>query len=756
MAGYRFLQLFSNNSASSRVELDTDGENIIMSAKWEKEDNGEYALVFGDFDKGIAPSPHKGVANMQAVNLSTEEGEVMCSYSRILQSTPVNTATGIIDAVDSTHVLFTGITVYAGIWINISASTITGLSTGNYYVFPNGQISSFYNGTITSGLGVTGTATFTILRNMGEPIAKATEEYSDSINIRYRYYILDANGLVWVLDTLLFDLSGIGWQLPDPTLSWWVTGSGPSGLAVLDGWLLAFAGNTIYAKSTVNLGATVGSTSGLSSAWTILGNPILMDIPSTPNTHFALTSHQASKVYYTDGNYIGFLQATNAFVGTTPTGVANIQSFSKYTSTTTIGTILNVISGSIPSTGVNIGGPGYSRIPAVFFALQAGELATALTPGTVYWIAYGLGSIQTFQVFAAQNGGSALDITTNAVGPQYFNTFYPIGNDAGPGETDALAIFNPTAMQLPPFEIAQSLVEVGNTIIVGGITNTLYPWNQVDPSFSDLIALPESNVKAMINVNNMVYILAGFKGNVYITNNSVASLVTTIPDYCAGIAGTPSSYIEPYFYWQDIMYVRGRVYVSVLDQTAVKAGNCGGIWSFIPTQNFYVGQDVGVSMRLENQNSYGNYSGAATLLLPSQEQNATGPQYWSGWKNSYDVTHSTLYGIDATSAVPATTALIETDVVATGSLLKKDSFEQVEYKLAAPLTTGDSVSISYRLNLTDAYTSCGSVVQEGITPFSGYFVANFQNTQWVQFQIALIPNGLSTSSFVRLTEVRLR
>ena len=43
-------------------------------------------LVISGWEKGIAPAAGKGIANIQAANISTEEGEVMCSFSRILQS----------------------------------------------------------------------------------------------------------------------------------------------------------------------------------------------------------------------------------------------------------------------------------------------------------------------------------------------------------------------------------------------------------------------------------------------------------------------------------------------------------------------------------------------------------------------------------------------------------------------------------------------------------------------------------------------
>jgi len=230
--------------------------------------------------------------------------------------------------------------------------------------------------------------------------------------------------------------------------------------------------------------------------------------------------------------------------------------------------------------------------------------------------------------------------------------------------------------------------EVGNTIIIGCSGNNLYPWNQVDATPSDVITLPEANTKSIINANNMAYVFSGNKGNVYICNGSVASLALKVPDYCAGVPGTPLTYIEPYFTWGDSMYLRGRVYFSILDQTATKAGNCGGVWSFIPSQNFAYGQDIGLALRLENQNSYGDYDGYANILIPNEEQLAVSPQYWAAWQDSYN-TGSATFGIDYTNTVPVTQYIIETDMLPTGTLLSKDTFTQLEYKLMTQLQSGD-------------------------------------------------------------------
>ncbi len=687
-------------------------------------------IVYSGWEAGIASSPHKGVANIQAGNIATETGEVMCSYSRTLQTQANSTATGIVSALDASHIQLAGniFPMAAGWWITISGSTITGLADGVYYILRNSgggtsaQVATSYNGAIVGGLGVTGSATYTILRNMGRPLASATEPYNDGSATQYRYYILDANGLVWVYDTAVADSSILlSWFLPDKDLTFFSGMSAPTGMAILNGWLHVLAGNIIWCKLTVTLGDSYAS---------FASGPML-SIATTNNPHFAFTGHQG-KLYYCDGNFLGSVFPNSSLI----TGGANIQSYAKYTTSTTTGTVTVLIGGSLPT----FGGSSTTRIPALFFHSTGGANPTALTAGTIYYIDYSLGA-GTFQVFAAATGGSALDITTGASGTQYFDTYNPISAGG-----KATITFSPERLNLPFFEISQSIAELGSTLIIGCRGNTAYPWNQVDTVPGDLIALPEANVSYMLTVNNMVYMFVGYKGNIYITSGSAATQALTVPDYTSGL-------VEPYFIWGGAMYLRGRVYFSVLDQTASHTGQCGGVWSFIPTQNFYQGQDQGIALRLENRSSYGTYNGYATVLLANQDQSARGPQYWSGWQSSLS---SITYGIDYSDTVPSTPCVVQTDVVPTGTALDKETFSQIEYKLSAPLASGDSVAMAYRLNLTDAFAPCGNVKRDSATALSGFFSVNFQKTQWLQLQATLTPNGSSNSSFVRLAQIRVR
>lgn len=615
------------------------------------------------------------------------------------------------------------------------------VQVGNYYVSYKDdmnqiKLSAHYDPYCEHPIthGTTGSATFDTLAVPDAALAKATEKYGTADDTQYRYYMLDANGYVWVYDTQVYDYTlatfGVGteWMLPDPTD---YSSLGLSGLAILNGWCMAVSRAFLYGKPTSDLGRF----------FIALPNSALNN-PFPTHSNFAYVGHQG-KMYYCDGNYIGMLFPTTSF----ETNIANIQSFCSYTADSTMGTVSAVIGGSMPYD------PGGVRIPVVFFTDQYGTLPTAINEGTVYFVAVNPDS-GTFQVYANITGGSAIDIDTGATGNQFFNTFYPLGDHAGINGDHALVTFSAQRVNLPYFEIATCMVEIGNTVIIGGITNTLYPWNQIDATPSDFIPLPESGVVAMENVNNTAYILAGNKGNVYISNGSVASHVLKIPDYCAGVPGSPLTYIEPYFTWGDVSYIRGRVYVSILDQTATKAGNTGGVWSFTPAENFS-SADASLSLRLENQNSYGDYDGMARLILPNQVQKAISPQYWAFWQDSYDIATSG-FGIDYTDTVPVTEFIIETDLLATGSFLAKQTFQQLEYKLTSAMAEGDAVALYYRLNSTDAWSDSMAINEETDNRISGYGEVAFQKTQWVQFRLVCTTPGTLASSFVRLKQLMLR
>lgn len=692
-------------------------------------DKSSGELIFDGVEKGIGNSPHTGIGNLQNGNINTETGEIMANYIRTQQSQGAISG-GTFNAENSSTVVYGGNpSLLVGSWVDITASTISGLSTGYYYIISepahdNYRFSTSYGGSVVTGLGSTGTATFNTV-SMNQPIQSATEIYFDSSqNEQYRYYIVDVKGYLWFIDTGVSSTQWfIGASGSDITTTY---GANISGLAVLNGVVLMFVGNSIYYKKTVLLGTT----------WAIMTQS-LNNWKSFNTPHYAITNHNGW-VFYCDNNYIGQIIASSV----SSAGNINIWSYG-------IATVTNA-SPSIFTITQQIGGNFVVNGATITFDVSQGGSLSGFSTDTVYYVINSNKTSGTFEI-SSSVAGSALN-SLSVTGTLYFNTFDP--NAA----TSVTYTIVQQALTLGVNEITQTLVELGSNLFIGCVSNNIYNWNETAIAGGGtltLIQLPESNTSSFVQANDVAYIFVGNKGNIYVTNGSSVSLAITMSDYCAGIAGIPSSYVDPIFIWSGTMFLRGRIWFSIQDQTSTKTGNCGGIWSFVPSFfNPVSGQDTGLSLRMENTNSYGTLNGSAVLLIPAINQDVIGPQYWSAWNSNIN---SPSYAIDGSGTVPVTTVTIETDILQTGTILSKQkkTYENIQYQSAVPLALAENIAINYRLNRSDAWASAGTINAEN--SLMGYVSpVKFQSTQWLQFQIILTTNGnASTSSFVPFSRLIL-
>lgn len=663
-----------------------------MSYKIEKE-TGD--LVIGGWPSGIGSSPHNGLGDLKCLNISTMPGEVSINYARTQQTQkPISGAT--LSAGGTGFVVYSGSPALSrGTWITVSGSTISGLSNGVYYVLLNAssvniQLSTTYEGSQLTGLGLTGTATFTTF-NMGQPIQWASTNISSYP--AQEYYVLDATGLVW--------------KTPP--------------------------------------GETGASQSGLGT-WS------LIDYTPVPNA-----STKSGLFIY--GSYIFVVSDALYYKPLNSLGHATVWT-------------------SFKSTKLN--GGHY-------------HMATVGVDGNAYICDGGIDELKTVS-------GQTFDPTNTAT-----------------------YTWSPQALEIPNIDEATCLAQVsisgGINLIVGGLSNVLYLWvpissSGVTSSGFTPIFLPENFTQQLVTVNNLIYVFAGSKGNIYLTNGSSITTAMTIPDYVANNTGLDQ---DPFYSWGGTMYVRGRIWFSA------KAPNCGGIWSFIPTINYYPEQDVGLSLRLEHQNSYGTYNGMATVLFSSQaptDQQAEGVQYYAGWDDGTSGGSSNPYGIDFSGTTPYTNGatIIETDLIPTGTMLKEQTFGQIEYKLSAPLssitatvpiakgatsatltsnwvgTTGtqtvtfsdgetrtatftngattmtwsgglintvtvivltETVTIKWRTALNMAWNTTGADMLMNPSNTAGYFVPDFEFTQWIQLQTTL-QSTTNNPSYIRFKEIRIR
>ncbi len=285
------------------------------------------------------------------------------------------------------------------------------------------------------------------------------------------------------------------------------------------------------------------------------------------------------------------------------------------------------------------------------------------------------------------------------------------------------------------------MVDLNSQLVVTG-KRDVYAWDYISPSTSSPSPVGELIVDS-VNILNNVYILAGQKGNVYISNGYSAQLFTKIPDYISGVLDTVWTY-------GGLMTHRSKLFFQALAQTTSGTNILAGIFSLIVSPSALGDNANGIVM--ESQNSYGltPTSGAlATGVLIDNNPSSTGyDSYYSAWSNG-----ASLGGIDYndTSLWQNYEPTIETDIIPIGNILDKKSPGNIEFKLDRPMTSGDSIRMYWRPSLSDSYTLMGTTTT---TQLSDYYPSNISQSQWAQFKVQM-KCASSGSSRIPLKEVRL-
>lgn len=312
---------------------------------------------------------------------------------------------------------------------------------------------------------------------------------------------------------------------------------------------------------------------------------------------------------------------------------------------------------------------------------------------------------------------------------------------------------NMPALLLPTDDTALCLAELGVNLLVGGRKSYVYPWDRVSTSYSYPIVVPEPNISLIVSTNSNAYIFAGVRGRIYYTNGSAIDLYKKIPDHL-------SSLIDPYYVTGGADAVGSSLNVLRADYGDAIYWRNQLIFSFVTISNSGTIQDILVglwaidlksnSIRLLNLLSYGSYSGRAHTIIPNlASPTPGGGGLFTGWSQ----TNGTP-GVDISTSIPYTNfqTVIETDIIPVGTLYQKETFSQIEFKLAVPMVTNESVRVSQRTNLSDSYTVIGTTTA---TVLSDLYPVNFEGVQWTQYKIESSSTS-SSPSFTRLSELRIR
>lgn len=303
--------------------------------------------------------------------------------------------------------------------------------------------------------------------------------------------------------------------------------------------------------------------------------------------------------------------------------------------------------------------------------------------------------------------------------------------------------FTKQAIQTEQNDINQSIALLGNNLLVGGVYSDVYVWDRTSLVYQYRIRLAEQDIKRIEVINTTAYIFTGNRGRIYKSNGSQATLYKKVPDHLANT-------VEPYYTWGGAASNKNQLYFGVSatkNDASTAVTTYGGLWAIDTDTD---------AMRMVNQLSYATYAGSAKVIIPRLSSsvlglsNTTGASLYICWDNG-----ASGYGVDQGLSTPYTTyvAYVDSEMIPIATILRKKTFEQLEFKLTVPLVSGEGVKISYRTNITEAYTQVGETTTVGA--LSDLYTNTFENVQWIQLRTET-KSTASSPSFTRLKEIRIR
>lgn len=705
-----------------------------MSYRLEKEPTGKNSIIIDGFDKGIAASPYQGISNIQNLDAAYYPGVAYVNYRRQASN-------------------LAGGTWFAGTHsVNVSGNS--------------GWIFSAPSSTV-----------------MANPIAKAVSPAG-------LIYILDDTGQIFKQTAV--NSSAFG-ELEGGTGRF---GNGNKGLAYWNNYLVVFGDGLIefcglgtsdadviqsnwnvenfdsfYPAGDVNVNGTPPQTTLIYAAsFPInIGDPLTftttgtLPAPLVAGTVYYATSAAVSGGTFSISDTLGGANITFTTIGTGDQSLHHIPVLLPlgniydliFDGVVGIGaTTANISSYTLPNRTVentwllasgnyNIIDTNGNNILAVF--TNYSKVVTFISPISQFITDRSVMQVQIVNPNAPTNKTWLSKVDGNL----YFANGRFVGRILSVSQN---IVFNPsnpysyvvdygaTAI-LQPQDIIVDMTDLKGQLIIAG-NQDIYPWDYVSPNVNASNPIGEQIV-AITNLLNNIYVLAGQKGNIYVSNGYSSQLLYKIPDY---IAGT----IDPVWSYGDIMAHRSRLFFQLLAQNTSGANLLAGVFSLTVSPSM-IGETAS-GLVMEAQNSYGLIppvgSRQTGVLIDNSPSSNGQDSYYSGWSNG-----ASAGGIDYndTSLWQNFEPTIETDIIPIGTFFNKKTLGYVEFKTDRPLATGDQLRIYARTSLSDTYTLLGTT---STNQLSDYYQTNVFQYQWVQFKIQM-SCASSASSFIPLREVRL-
>lgn len=706
-----------------------------MAYRSNKEDK---SIVIDGFENGIAPSPYLGISNIRNLNTNYYPGVAYVNYSR--QAATIN-----------------GIW-YAGIHsTNVSNNTgwiFTAQGTGN-----GGMTNPVQKTTSPSGLSY-------ILDDSGQ-IWKQSAVNSTTFNKLgggSGRLALGASGIVYWNNYLAVFGAGL--------IEFCGDGTGDSGITDANWNLNNISPATNTAVFTVDF---VSSSSQLLFSVNPsnlprfqINDPVQFTTTGTLpaslvlNTTYYIKSIDYSSSFITISTSVGGSTFTFTSNGTgthtitdysTPLPIGNVTSL-VLSFSSVIGATTATITSYIDTRGVTVlaNWQGATGVYNVVMA-DGQKLAAAFTNGSatitflapIVYLAPGARSAQLLDTTVT----NYKPYVSKADGNLYFANGRYLGRilaqnsniNFNPGLASTYDVNFGVASLLQQTDTITDMTDLNSTLVVSG-QKDMYTWDYTSPTMTAPSPVGEQ-IFTITNLLNNVYILAGQKGNIYISNGYSAQLFYKIPDFIAGV-------IDPVWSWGGFMVHRSKLFFQVLAKNTSGTNLLAGVFSLIVSPPAVGSSTEGLVM--EAQNSYGLTPASGALsggVLIDNSPSANGnDSYYSAWSNG-----ATTGGIDYndTTLWQNFEPTIETDIIPIGTILDKKTMGNIQFKLDRPMASGDQIRMYWRPSLTDSYVLMGTTTT---TQLSEYYPSNISQSQWAQFKIQM-KCAPSSSSFIPLREIRI-
>lgn len=308
------------------------------------------------------------------------------------------------------------------------------------------------------------------------------------------------------------------------------------------------------------------------------------------------------------------------------------------------------------------------------------------------------------------------------------------------------------ALDLPENYVISCFEELGGNLMIGTYKGAvayagskvadIFPWDKVSPSFQEPIRIADFGIRAMINIRDVLYFLAGNQGSLYATNGSTTVLLRELYKPMQHMSPLQDTWgfvlvhavSAPFS--QALMSHRNKLYIAVSGSPIAFNGGIG-VWSMdLDTR----------ALNFENQLSTGDRSPTSvTYICCLFSVGNLG--YIIGWDASNSGEGRGVDLVLSSNRYTNYAATIDSPMYIVGTVLQKKEFTQGEFILGKKLSTGQGVKVAYRLDQNDGWTEIGTFDFATLGNINSHnFIPQVPACEKVQFRFYLTAaaTGLAT------------